>query len=50
MDIMWNIWTVVQSFKYIKNECKNNKRLVKFIDRSMIEGVHAITKISIQIT
>ena len=37
--------SMVRAFKYKQTECNKNKRLVRYIDRLMIEKVHDITEI-----
>ena len=46
----WTESTVVQAFKNIQNECKNNKMLVQSNDWLTTENVEVIIKITILMT
>ena len=37
-------WTVVWLLKYVQIKCKNNKPLVRFIDKLIIQSVQVIIK------
>ena len=50
MIILWKVWTVVILLSYIKNEFRDNKKLVRYMNQWMIKSVHVIIDRYILIT